>query len=81
MILAAVERRWRMTPDLRLGQFLANLVPRRELVGIEDGELLKLLGPETEDERRYIEGEPEAARRGWREDDRQMRERRDDKGD
>jgi hypothetical protein len=65
MILAAVERRWRKDPDLRLGQLIGNLVHGHALLLIEDGELLEILGPETENERRYVEEEPEARRKAW----------------
>ena len=70
LILAALERRWRDEPDLRLGQLLVNLARDPDsaphpLFDIPDGELLRRLGPETDSERRYIAEEPAAARRGW----------------
>src|SRR5690242_3312700 len=71
LILAAVERRWVQDPDLRLGQLLVNLARYLgsecdSLFGLPDGELLRRLGAETEEERRYVENEPVAAREGWR---------------
>ena len=79
MILAAVERRWREEPDQRLGQLLVN-VYRAACPSVEphplfnlDGKLLELLGAETDDERRYIAGEPGARRRGWRDWEREHR--------
>lgn len=84
MILAALEREWRRTPDERLGQVVVNLLranrklPREEegriLFGVEDGELLRWLGPETEQERRYVEDEPRMAREGWAKARREARE-------
>ena len=66
MILNAVERAWRERPDARLGQLLSNLAPEQpNLFQIEDGELLRRIGPETEEERRYVEREPDARREGW----------------
>jgi hypothetical protein len=47
-------------------QFLVNLTHGRDLFGLEDGELLRLLGPETAEEKRYAAEEPEARRRAWR---------------
>jgi hypothetical protein len=57
LIFAAVERRWRKDPDARLGQVIVNLlranrnVPGedegRVLFNVEDGELLRWIGPET----------------------------------
>lgn len=74
LILAALERRWQENPDLRLGQLLINhlrrsgsVEPEAEgstLFNLEDGELLRLLGPDTEDEQCYVEQEPNK-RRGW----------------
>ena len=78
MILAAVERRWRKDPDARLGQVIVNVlrtnrnVPYedegRVLFNVEDGELLRWLGPETEEEETYVREEPRKARearRAW----------------
>lgn len=75
LLLAAIERRWRETPDLRLGQLLMNqlrgsgrIEPEaggRALFNLEDGELLRLLGPATEDEQRYVDQEPDKRRGGW----------------
>jgi hypothetical protein len=74
MILAAIERRWRQKPDLRLGQLLVNLYraehptdPPHPLFNLADGKLLELLGPETDEEKRYIADEPAASLRGMRE--------------
>jgi hypothetical protein len=78
LILAAVERRWRKDPDLRLGQLFAN-VSRRDmhyLFAMEDGELLRLLGPTTDEEDAYIEDEPRARREGWSEWQRWFRRQR-----
>ena len=75
-MLAAIEREWRKDPDLRLGQLLVNLLRRntlgkedegRALFAVEDGELLRWLGSETEDEERYVEHEPQKRQVGWRE--------------
>jgi hypothetical protein len=66
LVLAAVERRWRREPDLRLGQLLNGLAVGGNLALIEDGTLLALLGPETAEERRYIAEEPIARREAWR---------------
>jgi hypothetical protein len=75
MILAAVEREWRKAPDLRLGQLLVNLVrehagvPREEegtrLFAVQDGVLLRWLGPADEAEVTYITEEPTGARAAW----------------
>lgn len=67
IILAAVERAWRREPDTRLGQLVANLSKRdmRALFAMEDGKLLQLLGPESDEERAYVADEPRAAREGW----------------
>jgi hypothetical protein len=73
LILAAVERRWRQDPDLRLGQLLTNLTVGREIGLVEDGALLKLLGPETDEERRYVAAEAAARREGWRDFTRRSR--------
>ena len=72
LIMAALERRWRDEPDLRLGQLLVNLARNPDsapqaLFDMPDGELLRRLGPETDAEQRYIAEEPAAARRGWHE--------------
>lgn len=76
IVLAAIEREWKRDPDIRLGQLLMNLIRREQLApredegmllfGIEDGELLRLLGPQTATEQRYVEDEPGQAREGWR---------------
>jgi hypothetical protein len=65
IILAAIERRWREEPDLRLGELLVNVTrdlgsAPSPLFGVEDGELLRRLGPETEAERRDVAKEPAA---------------------
>jgi hypothetical protein len=85
LILAALEREWRKHPNSRLGQLLVNLHRRRfgqehpnPLFGVEDGTLLELLGPETDEEKRYVSEEPAARRRGWSEWQRRQIERRDD---
>jgi hypothetical protein len=75
MILAAVEREWRKSPDLRLGQLLVNLVrehagvPREEegtrLFAVQDGVLLRWLGPADEAEIAYFTEEPTGARAAW----------------
>ena len=100
MILQALEREWRKSPDLRFGQFMVNLVDRnllnpknrdpgdtrRALFGMEDGTLLTLLGPETEDEVTYIREEPQKAKEGWKEglkvyyENRERSKRRSDSG-
>jgi hypothetical protein len=76
MILQALEREWRKSPDLRLGQFMVNLVARspynsgdvqQAMSLMEDGWLLSLLGPETDEEKTYIREEPAKAREGWAE--------------
>src|SRR5256885_636993 len=66
LVLAAIERRSREQPDLRLGQLLNVVAGTRQLSLIEDGTLLELLGPETMEERRYIATEPLARRNAWR---------------
>jgi hypothetical protein len=67
LILRALERCWREQPDSRLGQLLSNLTRDQEsLFNVEDGELLRRLGTETNDERQYVEHEPASRRRGWR---------------
>jgi hypothetical protein len=73
-VVAAIAARWREAPDMRLGQVLVNVVrdyrpdvSPHPLFGLPDGGLLKSLGPATEEERRYVDDEPAAARRGWRE--------------
>lgn len=75
MVLAAIERHWRKQPDQRLGQLLINLlrsnrdIPHAEqgaaLFSVEDGQLLEWLGPETDQERRYAEDEPQQRRHSW----------------
>jgi hypothetical protein len=75
MILAALEREWMKAPDLRLGQLVVNLLRANTnipgeveggvLFGVADGALLGWLGPESDEERRYIQEEPGNARRGW----------------
>ena len=70
MILAAVEREWRKNPDLRLGQLLVVVTKVQgpnPLFNVEDGQLLAALGPQTEEERRYVAEEPRARRRGMAE--------------
>jgi uncharacterized protein YihD (DUF1040 family) len=71
LVLAALERRWSQEPDLRLGQLLVDLTrdlrsDSDPLFELSDGELLRRLGVETEDERRYVADEPAVAREGWR---------------
>lgn len=75
MILAALEREWCKDTDSRLGQLLVNLLRRntnilREVEGkvlfnVEDGELLRWLGPRSEQEDDYVREEPRKAREGW----------------
>jgi hypothetical protein len=75
MILGAVEREWRKAPDLRFGQLLVNLVrehtgvPREEegtrLFAVQDGVLLRWLGPTDEAEIAYMTEEPTGARVAW----------------
>lgn len=75
LILAAIEREWRQSPDLRLGQLIVNLlrsnrnVSRKDegrvLFNVEDGELLRWIGPETAAERRYVQDEPRLRSSGW----------------
>lgn len=75
MVLAALEREWRKDPDARLGQLLVNLVrvnvhPLREeegriLFNVEDGQLMRWIGAETQAEETYIREEPRKAREGW----------------
>jgi hypothetical protein len=74
MVLVAIAARWQEVPDMRLGQVLVNVVrdyrpdvSPHPLFDLADGGLLKSLGPATEEERRYVDEEPAAARRGWRE--------------
>lgn len=78
MLLAALERAWRKDPDTRLGQLLMIIIRRnypgiafadegKRLFGLEDGQLLAMLGPETDAERAYIRDEPDEARQGWKE--------------
>ena len=84
MILAAVERQWRKDPDARLGQVIVNLlrlnrnVPYedegRVLFNVEDGELLRWLGPETEEEETHVRQEPRNAREARRAWERSFRE-------
>jgi hypothetical protein len=91
MILRAVEREWSKRPDTRLGQLLVNLLrvntdtpteeEGRRLFNIEDGQLLRWLGPQTEDEQTYIEEEPRRAREGWRAWERDHHARRDEMPD
>jgi hypothetical protein len=88
LVLAAVERQWRRDPDARLGQVLVNLlrlnrnVPYedegRVLFNVEDGELLRWIGSESDQERRYIDQESEKRREGWRESEASMPERQRD---
>ena len=71
IVLAAIEREWRKHPDQRLGQLVVNLLRRhgtvppedegQVLFAVEDGELLRWLGAETDDEQRYIEDERAAS--------------------
>jgi hypothetical protein len=81
MILAALERRWSEDPDLRLGQLLMNVIasngPDAEptpLALMEDGELLRRLGAESEEEERYVREEPRKAREGWMKWERDFRQ-------
>ncbi len=76
MILRAVQRHWEQYPDLRLGQLLVNVARRQDhaLFNLEDGELLEMIGPQTEEEHRYVREEPHARRRGWAEYFRRKRE-------
>jgi hypothetical protein len=72
LILQALERRWREDPDQRLCQLLVNLTrdlgsAPSSIWGVEDGELLRRLGPRTEAESRYVAEEPAARRQGWNE--------------
>jgi hypothetical protein len=77
MVLAAIEREWRKHPDQRLGQLLVNVFRRRGTVpsedesqvlfAVEDAELLRWLGAETDDEQRYVEDERQDRQVGWRE--------------
>jgi hypothetical protein len=88
LVLAAVERQWRRDPDARLGQVLVNLlrlnrnVPYedegRVLFNVEDGELLRWIGSESDQERRYIDQEPAKRREGWHESEASMPERQRD---
>jgi len=82
MILQALEREWRKSPDLRFGQFMVNLIRKsrlnsgddeRSLFSIEDGNLLALLGAETDEEKAYIREEPAKAKEGWAEMPREHR--------
>lgn len=82
MILAALQRRWEAEPDMRLGQLLVVAFqrsasvehPPNPLFGVEDGDLLAMLGAETDVEREYIAGERDAAKRGWAEWEKRHRE-------
>jgi uncharacterized protein YihD (DUF1040 family) len=86
MILQALEREWRKSPDLRFGQFMVNLIRKsrlnsgddeRSLFSIEDGNVLALLGAETDEEKAYIREEPAKAKKeGWAE---MLREQRGNK--
>jgi hypothetical protein len=42
------------------------LAPERNLLLVEDGELLQLLGPATDEERAYVKEEPNARKEGWK---------------
>jgi hypothetical protein len=76
MILAALEREWRKDTDSRLGQLIVNLLRMntnilredegKVLFNVEDGALLKWLGPQSGEEEMYIKQEPGKARAGWR---------------
>lgn len=87
MMLAALERQWRKDPDARLGQVIVNLLrlnrkvsdedERRALFNVEDGELLRWIGADTDEERQYVDQEPTKAREGWQAWERAMRKRRD----
>jgi hypothetical protein len=57
----------------------SNMHPPREeegmrLFNIADGQLLRWLGPESDEERTYIREEPRRAREGWRAWDRHFRQ-------
>ncbi len=72
-ILAAIEREWKKTPDLRLGQLLIaamrmkRVADRDEegkfLFNVEDNRLLEILGEKTDEEVQYILDAPDRARR------------------
>jgi hypothetical protein len=84
MILGGIEREWRRDTDSRLGQLIVNLVRMntnvareeegRVLFNVPDGDLLRWLGPQTEDEETYIREEPRRAREGWRAWEKEWRE-------
>jgi hypothetical protein len=75
MVLAALERSWRKDPDQRFGQFMFNFLRRnwtgddylRVLSHIEDGQLLEVLGIETEQEQDYARREPADRDQAWKE--------------
>jgi hypothetical protein len=77
IVIAAIEREWRKQPDQRLGQLVVNLLRRhtsvppedegRVLFAVEDAEMLRWSGAETDDEQRYIKDECAKRRIGWRE--------------
>lgn len=66
MILGALARRWEQDPDLRLGQLLSQLADGHDLRLVEDGELLRRLGPANAAEQEYVDREPGVRRSGWR---------------
>jgi hypothetical protein len=71
-------------PDSRLGQLLVNMLrlntdisraeEGRALFKVEDGRLLRWLGPQTEAEETYIREKPRRVREGWRAWETQWRE-------
>jgi hypothetical protein len=85
LVLSAVEREWRKQPDTRLGQLVVNLLRMntsilgedegKVLFSVADGQLLRWLGPQSEEEENYIREEPRKAREGWRAWEHDLRER------
>jgi hypothetical protein len=73
LILAAIEREWKKTPDLRLGQLLMNEIRKkahvateeegRFLFDVEDNRLLSILGEKTDEDVQFVLDAPERARR------------------
>jgi hypothetical protein len=75
-VLAALERRWKEQPDLRLGQLLVALLRRqisnlstaeegRRLFNVEDSQLLEWLEPGGEDDEKYARDDREPRSSGW----------------
>lgn len=50
LICAALEERWKESPDLRLGQLVSNLTGRRNTFAVEDTEVMDKLDVEIEGE-------------------------------